>query len=82
MSNDFMGKYTTLKIDEDGHMPIYEPKPAKPYVGQDGIYVPHCVDPTSHMLLISRELFVEAYNKWIKNQIRFTCEDDADCWCE
>ena len=42
-------------------------KPAKAYVGDDGIYVPSDVDCRYHKLLISRELFVEAYNKWIKD---------------
>ena len=41
-------------------------EPAKPYVGENGIYVPSEVDCRYHKLLISRELFVEAYNKWIK----------------
>lgn len=42
-----------------------------PYVGDDGIYAPcqeyvldYC-NPT-YKLVISKEMFVEAYNKWIK----------------
>lgn len=42
--------------------------PAKPYVGENGIYVTSEVDCRYHKLLISRELFVEAYNKWIKGE--------------
>lgn len=62
-------------------------EPVKAYVGENGIFIPHCVDPRHHMMLISKELFVEAYNKWIvgaqdKHMGRASCEDDADCWCE
>ena len=46
-----------------------ETEPAKAFVDDDGIYVPHEQNPIYHKLLISRELFVEAYNKWIKEQI-------------
>ena len=47
-----------------------------PYVGEDGIYVP-CQEYALegygfHSLLISRETFVEAYNKWIKG---VDCDD-------
>lgn len=62
---------------------IADPKPAKAYVGDDGIYVPYRYDSRFHELLISRELFVEAYNKWIKNDsYAFTGQDDADDWSE
>ncbi len=62
---------------------IAEPKPAKAYVGNDGIYVPSRYDSRLHELLISRELFVEAYNKWIKNDSYvFAGQDDADDWSE
>ena len=58
-------------------------EPAKAYVGDDGIYVPSRYDYRYHELLISRELFVEAYNKWIKNDSYvFTGQDDADDWSE
>jgi hypothetical protein len=40
--------------------------PAKSFVGDDGIYVPSRHDFRIYEMLISRELFVEAYNKWIK----------------
>lgn len=43
----------------------------KPYVGDDGIYCPvneyvqeGCA--SAYRLIISKELFIEAYNKWIK----------------
>ena len=62
-------------------------EPVKPYVGYDGIYVPYEHDPRYHKLLISRDLFVEAYNKWIKGEPNvfdnpFTGQDDADDWSE
>lgn len=48
-----------------------------PYVGEDGIYMP-CQEYVPegyelYNLLISKELFVEAYNKWIKGE-----ENEAD----
>lgn len=63
---------------------IAEVAPAKAYVDDDGIYVPSRYDYRCHELLISRELFVEAYNKWIKNNTsrNESNDDDADCWCE
>lgn len=41
-----------------------------PYVGDDGIYVPihdHVIEgfESVYKLLIPKEVFVEAYNKWI-----------------
>ena len=61
-------------------------KPAKAFVGDDGIYVPSRHDYRFHEMLISKELFVEAYNKWIKEsqpyKNEFFGEDDADCWSE
>ena len=63
-------------------------EPVKAYVGDDGIWVPHCVDPTRcHMMLISKDLFVEAYKKWIKPTYDTYIsshhnDDDADCWCD
>ena len=50
-------------------------EPAKPYVGENGIYVPSEVDLRYHKLLISRELFVEAYNKWIKEESKNESEE-------
>ena len=61
-------------------------KPAKAFVGDDGIYVPARHDARYHEMIISKELFVEAYNKWIKGtktkEYGFYGEDDADCWCD
>ena len=41
---------------------------AKAYVGNDGIYVPIDANSSSYKLLVSKELFIEAYNKWIKGE--------------
>lgn len=59
-------------------------EPVKAYVDDYGIYAPSDYDFRYHKLLISRELFVEAYNKWIKNANSnpFTGQDDADDWSE
>lgn len=44
-----------------------------PYVGEDGIYrpcqeyVPEDCD-VAYQMIISKEMFVEAYNKWIKEE--------------
>ena len=61
----------------------------KPYVGNDGIYIPvneYVPEGTESMYtcVMTREMFVEAYNKWIKNanDDNFVGQDDADCWCE
>ena len=64
--------------------PITEVKPAKAYVGDDGIYVPSRYGYRCYELLMSRELFVEAYNKWIKDAStnQFIGVDDADDWSE
>ena len=48
-----------------------------PYVGADGIYIPvqsYVSEDTmpAYRLLISKDMFVEVYNKWIKG------EDDND----
>lgn len=62
----------------------YQPKEVKAFVGDDGIYVPNSVYG-SYKLLMSRELFVEAYNKYIlANQFRpgFVGQDNADDWSE
>lgn len=67
----------TAKIDKTETL-------AEPYVDNEGIYVPSDIDPRFHKLVISRELFVEAYNKWIKNDgfDPFVGQDTADDWCE
>lgn len=43
----------------------------EPYVGDDGIYMPvteYSLEGTMpyYRLVVTKELFVEAYNKWIK----------------
>lgn len=45
----------------------------KPYVGDDGIYVPvneYTEKGTTplYKLLITKELFVEAYSRWVKEK--------------
>jgi hypothetical protein len=74
-----------IKIDTDingvslGHFataPILEPKyiEVHPYVGEDGIYTPvnqyvreGC--ESVYKLIMTKEMFVEAYNKWIKEEV-------------
>lgn len=64
----------------------------EPYIDDNGIYVPdkeyvpvgcasiyHCI--------MTKEMFIEAYNRWIKPQSTIACpafssNDDVDCWCE
>lgn len=55
-----------------GDNPIYvvkkeiEPLPfVEPYVDEDGIYGVHDLDPRFHKLIMTKEQFIEAYNKWI-----------------
>lgn len=47
---------------------IEPPEPVQSFVGDDGIYIPCEYNPTYYRMLISKELFVEAYNKWIKGE--------------
>lgn len=47
---------------------IYEIDPllfAEPYVGEDGIYGVNDLNPCFNKLIITKEQFIEAYNKWI-----------------
>lgn len=46
---------------------IAEPKLAVSYVGEYGIFVPSDLDCKMHKMLMSKELFIEAYNKYIMN---------------
>ena len=48
---------------------VRPPEPARAFVGDYGIYVPYEYNSRYHKMLISKELFVEAYNKWIKDDI-------------
>lgn len=66
---------------------IKKPEYVKPFVDNEGIYIPDEFNPIYHRQLISRELFVEAYNKWIKCGSNtfdnpFIAQDDADDWCD
>lgn len=60
----------------------------EPYVNDYGIFVPEksCVPEGCTSVfncLITKEMFVEAYNKWIKGDYDpFYGEDDADCWSD
>jgi hypothetical protein len=40
---------------------------AKPFVDDNGIYGVSSSNPYYNYLIMSRELFVEAYNKWIRD---------------
>lgn len=43
-----------------------EPLPlAEPYVGEYGIYGVNTIDPRFNVLIMTKEQFIEAYNKWI-----------------
>ncbi len=55
-----MGRDTVIKTAK-----IYQPENVEAFVGDTGIYVPSDVYGC-HKMLMSRELFVEAYNKYIK----------------
>lgn len=63
----------------------------EPYVNDYGIYVPEkeyvpegCV--SVYQCIMTKEMFIEAYNKWIKNDSDkysySSGEDDADCWSD
>ena len=64
----------------------------KPYVDNYGIYMPvnEYVPEGSasiYRCIMTKEMFIEAYNKWIKNNAEdksrsFVDQDDADDWCE
>ena len=56
----------------------------KPYVNDHGIYAPVVYDDNIYdQCLMTKEMFVAAYNRWIKNEHdRFIGEDDADDWCD
>ena len=62
----------------------------KPYVDDHGIYVPDkeyvpegC--ESTYRCIMTKEMFVEAYNKWIDVRLiapDWHGHDDADDWCE
>jgi hypothetical protein len=59
-----------------------------PYVDDDGIYMPNAYsNNVYYQCVMTKELFVEAYNKWIKGEPDvcdnpFIGRDDADDWSE
>lgn len=65
----------------------------EPYVNEDGMYepietyVPEGCESV-YRCIMTKEMFVEAYNKWIKNdnKSKYEClishQDDADCWSD
>jgi hypothetical protein len=61
-------KDTTATSADVLYCKLATPEPAKPFVDDYGIYVPSNVDSRYHKLLISRELFVEVYNRWIADE--------------
>ena len=59
----------------------------KPFVDDHGIYMPvneyvHEGCASQYRCLMTKEMFIEAYNKWIKNDDPFYGQDDADCWSD
>ena len=60
----------------------------EPFVDDRGIYVPvdeyvHEGCQSQYRCILTKEMFVQAYNKWIQTpHSDFTCEDDADDWSE
>lgn len=50
--------------------PVYVKQ--EPYVGENGIYMPeqpYALEGTgTYRMVLSKEMFVEAYNKWIKGE--------------
>lgn len=60
----------------------------EPYVDEDGMYepietyVPEGCESV-YRCIMTKDMFVEAYNKWIKNNSSgFIGQDDADDWCD
>ena len=57
--------------------PILEPTYTEihPYVGEDGIYMPVVsyirdgYEAPIYRLVMTKDMFVEAYNKWIKEEV-------------
>jgi hypothetical protein len=60
----------------------------EPFVDDRGVYIP--VNEyvregyqSQYRCILTKEMFVEAYNKWIKNDsVSFVGQDDADDWSE
>ena len=62
-------------IEAKGRYIIAEPEYVEqlPYVDEDGIYIPECRmvpkgTASCYRMIISKEMFIEAYNKWIKGE--------------
>ena len=64
----------------------------EPYVDDRGIWVPineytHEALGTAYRCVMTKEMFIEAYNKWIKNDSEYKfsrlvgCRDNDDWWC-
>lgn len=64
-----------VKVKVDMNNKKYDPAYVKqnPYVGEDGIYVP-CEEyvrkgyASTYKCILTKDMFVEAYNKWIKDE--------------
>lgn len=54
---------------------IVQPEPAKPYIDDNGIWMPSVTNPRCHQMFMSKELFIEAYNKWIRRYDPYTLDD-------
>ena len=76
MDNTLGGCYTCFHCGHSMHDGVYRP-PIKtyvkqvPYVDDEGIWIPYeeyvpegC--ESNYRLAITKEMFIEAYNKWIK----------------
>ena len=70
-----INRITNIKFHGEYHYPC---------IREDGIYVPVVYsDEIYDQRIITKEMFVEAYNKWINNNTYVNASsDDADCWCE
>lgn len=62
-------------------------KTYEPYVNDDGIYMPIvCNNNVCYLCVVTKGLFIEAYNKWIKNNnaSKYDClfnrQDELDNW--
>ena len=62
----------------------FQGKEYAPYVNDYGIYAPVVYgDRAYYQCVMTKEMFVEAYNKWIKSGKHVNYgKDDVDCWCE
>lgn len=68
-----MAEVKIVSIDTNLFKDVHKYVKQEPYVGDDGIYVPleeyvpeGCA--SAYKLLISKEIFIEAYNKYINNK--------------